>query len=136
MGYGQDYYTLRSLFFDGVAPPAIHMHLRMFDVKAGVPIGDLAGASATSDPDRKAKHIEVDIPNAEKEVFDVWLRKLWQEKDEAMDKFFERESLALKDSKAPVVEIPLKLRQTREILDAFCFFWPAGVAYLWGRIRQ
>ncbi|KAF9480044.1 hypothetical protein BDN70DRAFT_878074 [Pholiota conissans] len=136
MGYGQDYYTLRSLFFDGVAPPAVHIHMRMFDVKTGVPIGDLAGASGASEPDRKAKRIvEVDIPNEEKEEFDIWLRKLWQEKDEAMDKFFETNSLTPQDSKAPVVEIPLQLKHKREILDAFCFFWPAGVAYLWGRIR-
>jgi hypothetical protein len=136
MGYGQNYYTLRSLFFDGVAPPAIHMHLRMFDVKGGVPIGDLAGTSAAGTPDPKAKHIvEVDIPNEEKDVFDVWLRKLWQEKDQGMDKFFESHSFKSKDTSVASVEIPLKLRRKREILDAFCFFWPASVAYLWGRLR-
>lgn len=112
------------------------MHLRMFSVKAGVPIGDLAGASGVSEVDRKAKRIvEIDIPSEEKDVFDVWLRKLWQEKDNCMDKFFETDSLAAKDSKVPVVDIPLELRRKREILDAFCFFWPAGLAYLWGRIR-
>ncbi|KAF8973757.1 acyltransferase-domain-containing protein [Flammula alnicola] len=136
MGYGQDYYTLRSLFFDGVSPPAIHMHLRLFGVTSDVPIGDLAGTSGAKTPDRKAKRIvEVDIPSEEKEVFDFWLRKLWQEKDEDMDKFLETGSLAPKDSNAPVVEIPLQLRRKREILDAFCFFWPGLVAYLWGRIR-
>lgn len=138
LGYGQDYYTLRSVFFDGVAPPAIHMHLRMFDVKTGVPIGDLAGAGAGggSEPDRRPRRVvEVDIPGEEKDVFDLWLRKLWQEKDDAMDRFFAGGALAPKDSPAPVVEIPLALRRRREVLDAFAFFWPAGVAYLWGRIR-
>lgn len=136
MGYGQSYYTLRSLFLDGVAPPAIHMHLRMFDVRNGVPIGNLVGTSSAGTPDPKAKHImEVDIPSDEKEVFDVWLRKLWQEKDEGMDKFFERDTLDSKDKPMPPIEIPLRLRRKWEILDAFCFFWPASVAYLWGKLR-
>ncbi|KAF8912857.1 hypothetical protein CPB84DRAFT_472397 [Gymnopilus junonius] len=136
MGYGQSYYTLRSLFFDGVAPPAIHMHLRMFDVKNGVPIGNLVGTSSAGTPDPKAKHIvEVDIPSDEKKVFDVWLRKLWQEKDEGMDKFFERDNFNSNGTPMSPIEIPLRLRRKREILDAFCFFWPASVAYLWGRLR-
>lgn len=42
MGYGQSYYTLRSIFFDGVPPPRIHLHLRLFDVSKEVPIGDLS----------------------------------------------------------------------------------------------
>jgi len=136
MAYGQDYYTLRSLFFDGVAPPSIHMHLRMFDVTDNVPIGNLAGASGNRTPDRNAKHIvEVDIPTDEKDVFDVWLRKLWQEKDEAMDRFCETKTFQSDDNSTPSIEIPLKLRRKRETLDAFCFFWPACVAYLWGRLR-
>lgn len=136
LGYGQDYYTLRSLFFDGVAPPAIHIHLRMFDVTGGVPIGNLAGTSNAGTPDPKAKRVvEVDIPADEKEVFDEWLRKLWQEKDDSMERFFETGSLAPKGPQRVVVEIPLRLRRRREILDAFCFFWPASAAYLWGRLR-
>ena len=41
LAYGQSYYTLRSIFFDGVPPPQIHLHLRLFDVNKEVPIGDL-----------------------------------------------------------------------------------------------
>ncbi|KAF4622983.1 hypothetical protein D9613_001976 [Agrocybe pediades] len=133
LGFGQDYYTLRSIFFDGVAPPAIHIHLRMFDVNA-VPIGNLAGTSQSTTPDPKAKRtVEVDIPSDEKDVFDVWLRKLWEEKDDSMDNFFTSQSLA--PAAAPSIDIPLRLRRKREILDAFCFFWPASFAYLWGRLR-
>ncbi|PPQ72722.1 hypothetical protein CVT26_003017 [Gymnopilus dilepis] len=136
MGYGQSYYTLRSIFLDGVAPPAIHMHLRMFDVRNGVPIGNLVGTSSAATPDPKAKHIlEVDIPSDEKDVFDLWLRKLWQEKDDGIDKFFENNSFNSGEKPLPSIEIPLKLRRKWEILDAFCFFWPASVAYLWGRLR-
>jgi len=105
----------------------------MFDVTA-VPIGNLDGTSKSTAPDPKAKRtVEVDIPSEEKDIFDIWLRKLWEEKDNSMDKFFDSQSLAPQE--AAFVDIPLKLRRKREILDAFCFFWPASFAYLWGRLR-
>jgi hypothetical protein len=34
----------------------------------------------------------------------------------------------------PIVKIPVELRHRSEILDAFCFFWPASIAYLWRRL--
>lgn len=48
MGYGQTYYTLRSIFFDGVPPPRIHLHLRLFDVCKEVPIGDPSSSLSRS----------------------------------------------------------------------------------------
>jgi len=136
MHYGQDYYTLRSIFFDGVAPPEIHVHLRMFEVTGNVPIGDLAGTSGTKTPDPKAEHtVEVDIPDHEKHMFDIWLRKLWIEKDESMDNFFKTGLFESATTSTTTVEIPLKLHRKREILDAFCFFWPGGIAYLWRKMR-
>ncbi|KNZ73498.1 hypothetical protein J132_03262 [Termitomyces sp. J132] len=109
MGYGQNYYTLRSIFMDGVPPPVIHIHLKMFDVATDVPI-------------------------EEKKTFDVWLRELWQEKDDLITVFLQTGSFRV--SGMSPIEIPVKLRRKREILDAFCFFLPAGVGYLWGMIRQ
>jgi len=136
MQYGQDYYTLRSIFFDGVAPPEIHVHLRMFEVTGNVPIGDLTGTSGTKTPDPKAKHtVEVDIPDHEKHIFDIWLRKLWMEKDESMDIFFKTGLFESATTNTTAVEIPLKLHRKREVLDAFCFFWPGGIAYLWRKMR-
>jgi Acyltransferase C-terminus len=134
MHYGQDYYTLRSIFFDGVAPPEIHVHLRMFEVTGNVPIGDLAGTK-TLDPNAK-RIMEVDISTHEKDTFDNWLRKLWIEKDESMDNFFKTGQFDSASTSATTVEIPLKLRRKREVLDAFCFFWPGGIAYLWGKMRE
>lgn len=129
MGYGQNYYTLRSIFFDGVPPPEVHMHLRIFDVKRDIPVGNLETSKTNGS-------VEVDIPAEEKERFDLWLRKLWREKDESMDRFYETGFFDTSSaSKGLKVEIPLKLGRKREILDAFCFFLPAGVAYLWGRVR-
>lgn len=108
----------------------------MFEVTGNVPIGDLAGTSGVKTPDPKAKHIvEVDIPNHEKDIFDTWLRKLWTEKDESIDKFFKTGLFDSASTSTTTVEIPLKLHRNREILDAFCFFWPGCIAYLWGKMR-
>ena len=66
MGYGQDYYTMRSVFLDGVYPPLIHMHMRMFDVASEVPIGDLSATRAnvvppSGNPGEGKSTVEVDI---------------------------------------------------------------------------
>ncbi|KAF8832523.1 hypothetical protein HHX47_DHR1002033 [Lentinula edodes] len=135
LAYGQDYYTLRSMFLDGVAPPAVHMHLRLFKVEE-VPIGDLSDTESSKIPDTSPdKHaVEVEIPTAEKEAFDLWLRNLWQEKDESIGRF--HRSGRFSEEKLPVFEVPLKLRRTREIFDAFCFFLPATViGYLWSKLK-
>lgn len=136
MKYGQNYYTLRSIFMDGISPPAIHIHLRRFDVATGVPVGDLSAGIPSTTPvnQRRAQIKEVDIPEDEKEQFDVWLRELWQEKDNSMTRFSESTSFSSHEARA--VEIPLKLRRKREILDAFCFFLPAGIVYSWNKLRQ
>lgn len=135
MGYGQGYYTLRSIFLNGIAPPAIHIHMRLFDVRGDIPIGDLSASVSSADVSAKDA-IEVDIPAEEKEKFDVWLRDLWGEKDEAITKYYEVGTLETIVEGSTAVDIPLKLRRKREILDAFCFFFPAGVAYLLGRARH
>ncbi|EAU92909.2 hypothetical protein CC1G_03696 [Coprinopsis cinerea okayama7 len=133
MGYGQNYYTLRSIFFDGVPPPAIHLHLRMFDVRTDVPIGDLSSTKST--PGEKGATPEVEIPPAEKEIFDAWLRQLWQEKDSTIETFHSSGSFS-RQPDTTVVEVPLQLRRKWEVLDAFCFFWPAALAYSLKRMRE
>jgi len=60
-GFSQDYYTLRSLYFEGRPPTGVHMHWRKFRV--------------------------ADIP-LEEEEFDAWLRERWMEKDKLLDHFY------------------------------------------------
>lgn len=127
--YGQSWYTLRSIFLSGVPPPAIHLHLRMFSMDK-VPIGDLS-KTTPSVIHQSSSAVEVEIPESEKTAFDLWLRELWHEKDKAITRWFEGASFA-KTS----FEIPLRLRRNRDILDAFCFFLPAAVGYMWPRIRK
>lgn len=129
MAYGQDYYTLRSVFFDGTPSPVIHIHLRMFSVAHEVPIGDISSARPSTLPKATDKHVvELDIPEVEKAEFDEWLRRLWSDKDTALGKFLETNRLEGSDP----VEIPLRLRRTREIFDSFCFFLPV-VIWKYGR---
>jgi hypothetical protein len=132
MGYGQSYYTLRSIFCDNVPPPAIHVHLRMFDIASEVPIATTFTDSGTTLPQ------SVKREEAEKEQFDLWLRQLWQDKDHLISRFHETGSFVMDSSKTKYtcVEIPMELRRKRDILDAFCFCGPAVIGYIWAKLRQ
>jgi len=124
MKYGQNYYTLRSIFYDGVPPPVIHMHLRVFDVGKDVPIGDVSASNVNVVPEG-GRAVEIDFPDEEKAKFDLWVRELWRDKDELIVKFHETGSFVRKPYEKACVDIPFELRHKREIPDAFCFFLPA-----------
>lgn len=139
MKYGQSYYTLRSIFFDRVPPPVIHVHLRVFDVAKDVPIGDVSSSNPSEAPKMTANEqaVEVEFPEEEKATFDLWVRELWREKDQLIVKFLETGSFTPEnpDDKASV-DIPFKLRRKREIFDAFCFFLPALGTYFWAKLTH
>ncbi|KAI0785985.1 acyltransferase-domain-containing protein [Abortiporus biennis] len=131
-GYGQAYYTLRSIFCDRVPPPTVHMHIRKFNVSKEVPIGDISSMSSETLPNKSSKSVEVEIPDIEKDKFDVWLRDLWREKDQRMSLFLATGSL-VEDPKREV-KIPLALRRKREVLDAFAFFIPAFIGWVYSHL--
>lgn len=138
MGYGQFYYTLRSIFFDGIPPPAVHMHIRRFDVPKDVPIGDIS-RSISGAPNNDPLHVQMlgaDIPEDEREAFDVWLRNRWTEKDQLMQRFHDTGSFSSSLDKYPEINVPLQLKHKREILGAFGFFIPAIVGYAWTQFRR
>lgn len=116
MGFGQSYYTLRSVFMDRVPPPVVHMHLRLFHVATEVPIGDLSLSNPTVIPPSRTnsdtntnghtqtstensdssnsnghtnpkKSVETDVPETERVAFDKWLTELWRTKDSKLDEF-------------------------------------------------
>jgi hypothetical protein len=79
--------------------------------------------------------VEVDFPDEEKEKFDLWVRQLWRDKDDMIVKFHETGSFAA-DKETSCVDIPLELRTTREIPNAFCFFLPALFGYVFAKLRR
>jgi Acyltransferase C-terminus len=115
-GYGQDYYTLRSIFFKGIPPPKIHVHLRLYPVSS-IPIGNTSGKNtvghgAEASPEETAK-------------FDSWLRERWTEKDRLMDGFYRNGKFSTTS-----VEVPVKLLSRWEALDAYAWFAPVIAGYL------
>lgn len=118
----------------GVPPPRIHVHLRLYDVARDVPIGTPQGAEEASPPERA--------------VFDKWLLERWQEKDALMEMHltkggFRSSTEAPTASSVPIagsakdmkkwdeekggngaVEWPIRLNSKAEILEAFSWFGP------------
>lgn len=128
------------MFLDGIPPPKVHMHLRKFHIAQEVPIGDLSATNASAIPPSKVKKeakpetVEVEIPEEERDKFENWLRDLWCQKDDDMERYLTTGAF-VPDGKQ-VVEIPLALKQKREALDAFCFFVPAFAGWLFSRVSR
>lgn len=59
--YGQDLFTLRSVYFQGRPPKSVNMHWRRFAIK--------------------------DIPYDDKDAMHEWVMQRWREKDEMIDAF-------------------------------------------------
>lgn len=110
------------------------MHIRLFDIAKDVPIGDISLSDPQILPHGSAESTtEIEIPEPEREIFDLWLRALWREKDVLLQKFLDTGSLV--DRTEVQVRIPLQLRQKREVLDAFCLFMPVAVVWTWLKLR-
>jgi hypothetical protein len=98
--YGQDYYTLRSIFMDGIAPPEVVCHVRLFNVQRDVPLRanraqqqengmtlqqrKEAATAAAKRPDL------LEASEEDKKVFDSWLRERWAEKDAWLEEWHDR----------------------------------------------
>lgn len=100
-GYGQSHYTLRSIYMQGVPPPAVHLSftIRNFvstdgeqkastaiaDDALNVPIGDITRLRKQG---KETTAQDIDPSEAEKDVFEQWLLKRWREKDALMNQFY------------------------------------------------
>src|SRR5436190_331164 len=94
-GYPQDYFTLRSLYFEGRPPSGVHMHWRKFRVSE-IPLGE-----------------------DQKEDFDKWIYNRWMEKDALLDHFYKHGEFP-KDKIAVRVSTEVKLNNP--IGDVFSIF--------------
>jgi hypothetical protein len=102
--YGQQHYTLQSIYGRGVPPPVIHMHLRSDDVRQNIPIGvNSLTKSATTGAEATTQ---------EKEEFEQWILDRFRRKDEQMELFLTEGRLA----NGEFVDIPVRLRNSKELL--------------------
>lgn len=112
----------------------MHMHIRCFDVASEVPLGDVTSSNPDVLPrNDAAQTVEVDVPDVEKAKFEEWVQNVWREKDVLMGKFLDTGSFV--DDPATELEIPLKLRNTGEAVNAYTFFAPALVFWVLSKIR-
>ncbi|KAF8755880.1 Phosphate acyltransferase [Rhizoctonia solani] len=122
---------------EGVPPPRVHVHLRLYDVARDVPIGVPRGEEEANETERAA--------------FDQWLLARWKEKDNLMEQQLTEgrfrsssekpsassvaigggketkkwdEERALDKEESGAVEWPIRLNSKAEIMDAFSWFMP------------
>ncbi|KAN0064778.1 hypothetical protein ACQY0O_001835 [Thecaphora frezii] len=146
-GYGQRYYTLRSVFMQGVPPPAVHLHLTLTRLTAPAgsslnppAVSDVATASYDAPP--LGNLSAPDASESEKKVFEEWLRNRWIRKDQLMREFYTHGDFVrgefAKVAKAKGIEtqrndkfvaVAAEVRQLTEIADASC--WGLGVFGAW-----
>lgn len=115
--FGEDYYTLRSMYFEGQPPPSVNMYWRRFAVN--------------------------DIPLNNLEEFDLWLREKWYEKDAIMDEYmtngrFPASAEAISEAKTDrdgYIETEVKLAQWGDLGSLiFVLAGFALVIYVVGKI--
>lgn len=133
---------------DGIPSPRIHLHLRLYDVKRDVPVGDLVyraernATASTNTLSRSEMEKNKDPTSEESAVFDAWLRDIWYQKDALYERclstgtFERRESERTTDDSDGLLaatssntEIPIQFRSKLHILAAFAFFLPIIASY-------
>ena len=123
-GYGQSYYTLRSVFLGGIPPPHIHIHLKLYNVNADIPIGDV-DVYQNQAPPRSRR--EGEITKVESITFETWLLDVWRQKDGLLEDFLIDGQLAQAKTGLVRCNIPLRLRRRREIVHGLGIFAPAFI---------
>ncbi|TVY15393.1 putative acyltransferase [Lachnellula arida] len=110
-GFGETYYTLRSMTLRGQVPPSVNMYWRRFAIK--------------------------DIPLDTAEEFDVWLRERWYEKDALIEQYvttgrFPGSKQVTNDAttgeeKEKFIEAYIKLGHWYEVANIFVVLAAAGL---------
>jgi hypothetical protein len=107
------------------------MHIRRFDVAVDVPIGNISGGMSRTPALGEAPG--VDLPEDERQTFDVWLRDRWIEKDKLIQQFHDTGTFSSSLDKYPEIDVPLELRHKRELFGIFLFIPALG--YAWSRLQ-
>ncbi|ODQ54559.1 acyltransferase-domain-containing protein [Saitoella complicata NRRL Y-17804] len=85
-------YTLKSVYGEGKAPKGVHIHVRRIKVK--------------------------DVPLNDDPKFEVWLRRVWEEKDELLEYFYTNGHFPTENGE-PKVETEVKLGSVLEMFNIF-----------------
>ncbi|KAI5453777.1 hypothetical protein NCC49_005590 [Naganishia albida] len=110
-GYAQEWYGLTSVFMKGIAPPTIHIHLRMIDLAREVVPGvtdetgrhdarkddAISDTTPLLDQQHQGERITAGPPHPsgvpgvaseeQARAFNVWLRQRWSDKEALLDRF-------------------------------------------------
>lgn len=90
--YGEDYFTLKAIYFTGVYPKHVSIYWRRYRVK--------------------------DIPYQDEEAFTKWIQDRWYEKDQILDRMIQTGSFG--DDQMKPLRVPVKLNsllQTFQIIS-------------------
>ncbi len=114
------------------------MHIRRFGVAADVPIGKVPSSMSRTPLGGlpRGQTLDVDVPEDERQTFDVWLRDRWIEKDKLMQRFHDTGSFSPTLDKYPEIDVPLQLKSKQEVFGLFFFLVPALVGYAWTRLQR
>ncbi|RIB20980.1 acyltransferase-domain-containing protein [Gigaspora rosea] len=92
--YPEEIYNLKGIYFQGVFPSNVHMHIRRYAIS--------------------------EIPD-DKDKFGEWLRQRWIEKDKLMDTFYAQGRFPTVDSPR---RLPVRLKSFNEIAFIWYFVFP------------
>ncbi|PWN90411.1 acyltransferase-domain-containing protein [Acaromyces ingoldii] len=143
-GYGQSYYTLRSIFMQGVPPPAVHIHFTILPSRSTDP-QDKISPPLGKLPTDAAEASRQESSQEEKTRFEAWLLNRWRNKDDLMDRFYrdgdfvggqygrykamDDEGKRQPDDRQ-YVEVPVELKSIREFGDIICWAAPVWAGLL------
>lgn len=126
--YAQSYYTLQSIYPLQQIPPSVHLHIRKFPL-ASIPIG-IIDPKLSSDPEA----LFDSATKEEKEIFDLWVRERWIEKDQLMEDFYKNGKFVgeVEDNKRLIVKCELNGLDdwVNYSLILSIFFWSLVVSFL------
>lgn len=105
--YGQDIYTLYQAFLRGNNPKLVDIHVRVLKLDE-IPLGKLH----YDDPEEEARDIE---------LFEKWLYRVWEEKDNLMETFYNTGSFMSESAHEATVITSLKVSKLKFIQ---IFYWP------------
>ncbi|CBQ71335.1 conserved hypothetical protein [Sporisorium reilianum SRZ2] len=151
-GYGQDFYTLRSIFMQGIPPSAIHIHLTMTritppvagDTSSNAPSVAQIPTASIDTPPLGANVKPAESSEEERTAFEAWLRRRWTDKDAQMHRFYthgdfvggefaklvkQAQTVDATQPYGKFAVLPAELRSLREVGDAAC--WGIPLIVVW-----